>query len=153
MKIINNDEVLQGQFPQPNRKTESTANKEFDTILKETVAKTQTPVAGLRPTKISHSVAVVPPISLSPADTRGTIDHIENLVNLLDQYRQKLADPRVTLREMEPLIQKMAEEKENLGPVLDSLQDDEGLKPVLNQTLVAASLEIAKYYRGDYVTA
>ena len=43
--------------------------------------------------------------------------------------------------------------KETLEPVLDSLPDDEKLKDIVNQTLVTASLEITKFYRGDYIAS
>ena len=45
----------------------------------------------------------------------------------------------------------MTQEKERMATAMDSLQDGGGLKSILNQTLVTASLEITKFYRGDYV--
>ena len=47
----------------------------------------------------------------------------------------------------------MTRELENLAPELDSLTDDGELKDILNQTLVTASLEISKFYRGDYISS
>jgi len=153
MKISNNDQVLKGHIPEPKFKTELPASKEFNAILKETVGNSPKAAAGLPPATIIHPASAVQPISPSPPDTQFTIERIEKLIDLLDQYRQKLADPRITLRNIAPLIKEMTQEKENLNPVLDSLQDGEALKQVLNQTLVTASLEIAKYYRGDYIPA
>jgi hypothetical protein len=46
---------------------------------------------------------------------------------------------------------KIDQETENLTPILDSLPEDEDLKNIINRTLVTASLEVSKFYRGDYV--
>jgi hypothetical protein len=70
---------------------------------------------------------------------------------MLDQYRNKLADPAITLKNMDPIIRQIDQETENLAPVLDSLPEDENLKNIFNQTLVTASLEVTKFYRGDYL--
>jgi hypothetical protein len=43
--------------------------------------------------------------------------------------------------------------KDTLAPVLDSLPDDEKLKDIANETLVTASLEVTKFYRGDYIAS
>ena len=84
-------------------------------------------------------------------DKQFTLDRIENLIGLLDQYRHKLADPGITLKNIDPIIRKIDQETENLAPVLDSLPEDEDLKKIINQTLVTASLEVSKFYRGDYI--
>jgi len=47
----------------------------------------------------------------------------------------------------------MTREMENLAPVLDSLPADDKLSNILNETLVNVSLEISKFYRGDYISA
>ena len=88
-----------------------------------------------------------------PSNGQFTADHIEKLINLLDRYRDKLADPRISLKQLDPHIKEMNHEMESLGPVLDSLPADDGLRTVLNQTMVTLSLEISKFYRGDYISS
>jgi hypothetical protein len=82
-----------------------------------------------------------------------TIERIENLLDILEKYRQQLADPEVTLKNIDPIMKNMMKEKENLAPVLDSLPDSDGIKDIANQTLLTASLEITKFYRGDYISS
>ena len=89
--------------------------------------------------------------TLSKYDKQFALDRIDNLIGLLDQYRLKLADPGTTLKDIDPIIMKIDQETENLTPVLDSLPEDEDLKNIFNQTLVTASLEVSKFYRGDYI--
>ena len=153
MKIINNEQVLKGDYAEPNNKTKSPAVKEFSTILKESVENTQKKDAKLQSTTPIHPFSGTKPLTSTPLDKQFTIERIENLIDLLDQYRQKLSDPQITLRKIAPLIKEVDQAKESLNPYLDSLQDGEELKEILNQTLVTASLEIAKYRRGDYITA
>ena len=114
--------------------------------------KTQNTVSALRQTTCINSLSGVQQIPSSTPDRQFTVERIENLIDLLDQYRQKLADPLVTLKKIDSIVKEVAQEKENLAPVLDSLQDGEELKKILNQTLVTASLEVTKFYRGDYIT-
>ena len=100
------------------------------------------------------SISSISPIQLnmiSPAQNGSIIDRVENLLNVLDEYHQKLKDPHFTLKEIDPLVKQMEKEKENLAPVLDSLVEDDGLKDILNQTLVTSSLETIKFNRGDYI--
>jgi hypothetical protein len=52
---------------------------------------------------------------------------------------------------MEPVIKMIDKEKEQLSSVLDSLTEEDGLKDIVNRTLITASLEVMKYNRGDYI--
>jgi hypothetical protein len=52
---------------------------------------------------------------------------------------------------MDSIIRQIDQETENLAPALDLLPEDEDLKNIFNQTLVTASLEVTKFYRGDYI--
>jgi hypothetical protein len=45
----------------------------------------------------------------------------------------------------------MEEGRGELAALLDGLSDGDGLKEVLNQTLVAAEMEIVRFRRGDYL--
>lgn len=82
----------------------------------------------------------------------STIDRMEGLLNLLDNYRHKLADLSFTLKDIYPLISEIENEKEQLKPVLDSITQGDELKNILNHTLVTASLEVIKFNKGDYNT-
>lgn len=152
MKILNNEQVLKTFQHESNTKAQPPVGEEFGTILKETV-KNATPAA-LAPLQTTFIIPLAgQPISTSPPDHQFAANSIEDMINLLDRYREKLADPRNTMKQIDPVIREMTREMENLAPVLDSLPADEGLKNILNQTLVTVSLEISKFYRGDYISA
>ena len=152
MKIINNEQVLKVHYAEPNNKTKSPVVKEFSKILKESVENTKKTDAKLQSPTPINPFSGVKPLTSPPLDKQFTIERIEDLIDLLEQYRHKLADPQIALGKIAPLIKEMDRAKESLNPYLDSLQDGEELKAILNQTLVTTSLEIAKYRRGDYVT-
>jgi hypothetical protein len=153
MKILNNEQVLKTFQHESKTKAQLFAGKEFGAILNETVKNSTT--AGLAPlqTTFINPLPGLQPASSSLSDHQFAANSIEDMINLLDRYREKLADPRITMKQIDPVIREMTREMENLTPVLDSLPADEGLKNILNQTLVTISLEISKFYRGDYISA
>ena len=153
MKIQNNQQVLKTLQYESKTKAQPPAGKEFGTILKETLKNSTT--AGLAPlqTTFINPLPGLQPASSSLSNHQFSVSSIEDMINLLDRYREKLADPRITMKQIDPDIREMTREIENLAPVLDSLPADEGLRNILNQTLVTVSLEISKFYRGDYISA
>ena len=150
MKIQNYD-PLKNLYPETKTNQQPAVGKEFGTILKETVEKARTEVSGQRPPNVINSLNGIQPPAFSEMDQQFAFDHIENFIGLLDRYHQKLSDPRINLKNIDPIIREIDQEKENLTPVLDILPEGEELKNILNRALVTASLEISKFYRGDYM--
>jgi hypothetical protein len=151
MKIHNHDQILNNLHPETKTAAQPPAEKEFGSILKESVENVKKEDTEPRPTTFINSLSGVQMIRSSKFDKQFALDRIENLIGLLDQYRHKLADPGITLKNIDPIIREIDQETENLAPVLDSLPEDEDLKNIVNQTLVTASLEVSKFYRGDYI--
>jgi hypothetical protein len=153
MKINPNDEINKSIQPQTNRTDTASRQMDFQAILKDEISNS---AKVHQATDASSFIDTVSPVQMnaSAADASvSAVDRIENLLNLLDDYRTKLADPNVTLKDIHPLISTLSQEKEQLAPLLDSLPADDSLKNILNHTLVTASLEIIKYNRGDYITS
>ena len=153
MKILNNEQILKTFQHESKPKAQPPAGKEFGVVLKETIENTTTAVLAPLQTTFINPLPGLQPASSSPSDLQFTANSIEDMVNLLDRYREKLVDPRITMKQIDPVIREMTREMENLAPILDLLPADEGLRNILNQTLVTASLEISKFYRGDYISA
>ncbi|MCP4690993.1 MAG: hypothetical protein GY859_23280 [Desulfobacterales bacterium] len=126
----------------------------FDRILKETVGKTGASQAG-GPTPLVdlQGLNAISPINLPPVDSGGApaiVEDVEGFLDALEDYQRNLKNGAVDLKEMRPLVDKIHRERERLTPILDSLAEDDELKDILNRTLVAASLEITRFSRGDY---
>ena len=151
MKIYDNDQIPKNLYPEARTKPQLPADKEFGTILKESVENSKQDVTGTRQTTFINPLSGVQMSTSSNFDKQYAIDRTENLIGLLDQYRHKLADPGITLKNIDPIIREIDREKDNLAPVLDTLPEGEELKNIINQTLVTASLEVTKFYRGDYI--
>jgi hypothetical protein len=151
MKIENNENIQKSLYPDKINKNEKAQGIDFGAVLKNEVEKSSELKSG--PQKMS-SISSISPIQLnmmSPVQKDSIVDRVENLLNMLDEYQQKLKDPHFSLKEIDPLVKQMEKEKENLEPVLDSLVEDDGLKAILNQALVTSSLETIKFNRGDYI--
>ena len=153
MKILNNEQVSKTFQYESNSNIQPPADKEFGAMLKETVKNTTTAALAPLQTTYIKPLAGLQPASSSSSAHRFAADSVEDMINLLDRYREKLADPQATMKQIDPVIREMTREMENLAPVLDSLPADDGLNTILNDTLVTVSLEISKFYRGDYISA
>ena len=151
MKIDGNNEIAHSATPDKTTPKEATPDAEFKNILKASVERsTEHPVKIQSPPQ-PGPVAAIHFTPLSPSTSDTTVERVDNLLNLLDHYRDQLADPKVTLRSIEPIVSTIAKEKEQLSAVLDTLPEDDGLKDIVHRTLITASLEVMKYNRGDYL--
>ena len=77
-------------------------------------------------------------------------EETEKLLDTMDGYAEKLNDPKVSLKEIYPLVQAMETEKERIIPIVRNLPDTDGLKAILEEVLMTSSKEIIKFSRGDY---
>ena len=151
MKVQHNENIQKSIYPDKINKNEKAQGTDFGTVLKNEVEKSSELKSGPQQMSPISSISPIQLNALSPAQNESIIDRVENLLNVLDEYQQKLNDPHFSLKEIDPLIKQMEKEKENLAPVLDSLMEDDGLKDILNQALVTSSLETIKFNRGDYI--
>ena len=153
MKITGIDEIINNGNANKTTRKQGAEGDAFKNILKSSLERTgQQPAKVQQPSSInSLSAARLQP--LSPAIKNATVERVDHLLNLLDNYRKQLADPTMTLRKIEPVMNTIIEEKEQLASMLDSLAGEEELKDIVNQTLITASLEAIKYNRGDYITS
>ena len=151
MKISGNNEIIQSSYPNKPQRSEQTSSADFKDILKASVEKS-----------VRHGTQITPPPSINPIaavrfnpetlqDKASAIKRVDDLINLLDDYRKQLADPAITLRSIEPVMKKITE-KDQLSSLLDSLPNEDGLKDIVNRALITASLEVIKFNRGDYIT-
>jgi hypothetical protein len=127
---------------------------DFNTILGEKVGKTGGTDNVSKTSAAIHPFATTPvkPISLpTSGQVVPLVDRIDQFVDLLDGYRQKLGDPRASLREIQPLLNDISAAKEKLVPELEGLDEGNALKEVLNSSLITATTEIMRFNQGDYI--
>lgn len=125
----------------------STGAGGFGEILKQTL--TQAAAAG----PASASAASGGVYGTEPISDDAAVACLEGYIDLLEGYCRQLADPRVSLKGLEPSVRRLEEGRAPLAAMLGSLPGGDGLKDVLNQTLVTAEIEIMRFRRGDYRAA
>jgi hypothetical protein len=153
MKISGNNEIIKSSYQDKSQRNEPASNTDFKNILKESVEKSARDTTQIQPSSLINPFAAVRFDSESPPDKVSAIQRVDSFLNLLDDYRKQLADPAITLRNIEPVMQSIIKEKDQLSSLLESLPNEDGLKDIVNRTLITASLEVIKYNRGDYVTS
>jgi hypothetical protein len=153
MKIDNYHQIFKNLYSEGKTNPQPAGDDKFGDILKETIGTKQPEVAGSRPTAFVNPLSGIRSTETFGLDRQVAMDRVENLIDLLDHYRQMLSDPSNSLKKIDPIIKEIDQQKEKLAPALDSLPDGEELKDIVNQTLVIASLETTKFYRGDYIAS
>ena len=151
MKIDDTHQILKNLYPERKTDSKNAVGERFGDVLRKTIGSKGQQAAGPPSAAFVNPPAGIQPRVNVELDRRGAVDRLENLVDLLDHYRQQLSDPRITLKKIDPIIKEIENQSEMLAPVLDSLPGGEKLKDILNETLVTASLEVTRFYRGDYI--
>ena len=153
MKIDPNLEILKTQYPEKTSGADKPVGKnEFSAMLEEAINhEPANTVEGSKKPPMISSVAQFQFNTLFAVQNGPIVERTEKFLDILEEYQNKLMDPRATLRDIHPLIERMETEKENLTPVLHSLPTGDGLKEILNDALITSSLEVIKFKRGDYL--
>ncbi len=150
MEVHSNYGILKADYPKKSDKNQEPVNKEFGAILDETIAETSQTDTGTRKTAMVESMSGIQFDSPPLMNENPLIEKTEKLLDTLDNYREKLQNPEVSLEDIKPLVNTMEMENEGLTSALNSLPDGDGLKDVLNEAMIASSLEVTKFNRGDY---
>jgi hypothetical protein len=61
-----------------------------------------------------------------------------------------LGESGATLKEIQPLMERMASHNERLGAIANAAGDQKDLGTIVDQSLMLSSMEIAKYKSGLY---
>lgn len=79
-----------------------------------------------------------------------SIEMITTTLNLLEQYGKAIADFRISLKEIHPFIQALSQEISRLNTLSEKLSPTDPLKKILAEVGIVSTVEIEKFYRGDY---
>ena len=128
-----------------------TKSEAFDAIFKQEMgskaaapAQTESPsqMRGIRPAWC---------VDESQSTASMAIDRISNLIDTMAIYQNKLVENGATLKEMHGLVQQMTSQSESLASLSEKMEESDGLKAIVNQSLMLSSMEISRYYSGYYV--
>jgi hypothetical protein len=151
MKIESNPKITDITNSQPKKVEKSNHKQSFSKTLAETI----------NPHSSQNAKVISPPSvpglkSLQNSVIRDELERthiatkLEQLLDVLDQYRMHLENPWVSLKEMAPLTYDMAAKLKELEPALERLDQQDPLTSILNETLITATLEMKKFENGWY---
>ena len=103
-----------------------------------------------------QGASVFPPnllegIKDSPPPRSQGVQAVEKTLTLLEEYQRAIDNPRVTLREIHPLVQSLAEEARGLSQWVEKLPPSDPLKKIMTEVGILSSIEVGRFNRGDYV--
>jgi len=70
---------------------------------------------------------------------------------VLESYSQALADPRKNLRDIEPLVALLEQEKGNIAEEETTRAEGDTLNNLVTQALILTQVEVSRFNRGDYL--
>lgn len=157
------DQLQPGQVGQPQKapKPDSQAKGEFAKILDEALG-----LQGEGPAKISSPAPSSPPINgvapslkseaptasqtLTPLQKEG-VERAERAITLLEEYAERLGQPQVSLKDLQPSLAALEKEAKGLAEVADRLDPGDQLHGIVQEVLMRVAAESVKFNRGDYL--
>lgn len=86
-----------------------------------------------------------------PASRDAVISRVSQFIDVMEEYSLKLSSPQISLKEIAPLVERMEAETHNMRLLSEALPSGDGIKAILDESLIRSSVEIIKFNRGDYV--
>jgi hypothetical protein len=149
MKIEGNSNLLGRVRLEPPASPATPAPGKFGEILKDSLSQAAVSDCAAAPAG-TICVRFRP---AEPAPAAAAVARLEGFLDLMSEYRSKLADPRVSLKGLEPVVHSLEQGRDKLSPLLGELPEGDGLRDILNQALVTTEIEIIRFRRGDYLPA
>ena len=96
------------------------------------------------------SVSMDPPPGKVP-DTKALLGEIQDLLDNVEFYAQKLADSSISAKELAPLVTHLEQRTSELLKYTSTGKVSQGLGQIISDLALTISAEVAKFKRGDYV--
>lgn len=89
----------------------------------------------------------------SPADCTGDVlEKSDKILYLLDDYARELSDPEKSLRDIEPLVERISKEVSLIeAEAAEKVHNDSELERFIKDLAVTANVAVLKFHRGDYI--
>jgi len=160
-RIVNGSSSILGTKQQG---TSETSQIDFQKLLQE--AKIKNKVASLPAiSPLSEEVSEIPSDPALAVKALNTlagqsqvpqvrsqgIKAAENALSLLERYQEAIADPQMTLRKLEPLVQSLSQNVNDLKSLSDRLPASDPLKKIINEIGIVSMVEVQKFNAGEYI--
>lgn len=80
---------------------------------------------------------------------RESVNALEDLLGILEEYEARLADPSTSLKQLGSLVSNMQQKAQALESSLAYM--DSSITPLADQIIGQAQVEAIKFQRGDYI--
>jgi len=95
----------------------------------------------------------VPACSLEssiPFNVASGVQAMEDMIDALEGYQQRLADPEYCLRDIAPSLERLETAHRHLARLAGETPCDSTLGNIMNEGLVTATMEIHRFHSGVY---
>lgn len=142
--------ILNIPEPTSNKIQPKEEKSNFDAIFRQTID--SKPIKTAKTESAGHVTQIRPPQFSNQSLPSGKmiVDRVQQLIDTLGIYQQKLIDPSATLKDIQPLVQKMSVQRESLTTASRTAEGQDGLNAIVSQSLTLVSMEIAKFNSGHY---
>ncbi len=76
---------------------------------------------------------------------------IEDAIAHLERYHEGLSSIETSLKKIDPIVQRLTMEVDELNSLSQKLPPDDPLRKILDETAILSAVEIEKFRRGDYI--
>ena len=153
MKIDPNNEISKNSFSEKAVGDELPQESTFKKVLQEAIEGSSGTDEQIQTAPIINSICEIDFSSSFTESLPVDVKRIENFLDLLEDYQQRLSYQHIELKDLCPLVDKVEMERVALISVLDSIPEGDPLKDILSQALITSSIEIIKFLRGDYAVS
>ena len=136
-----------------HNRTQSQSNVKkggFDAIFRQAVDSTEFKGAKTESAPFLSEIRPAQFSSESLPSANMIVDRVQQLIDTMGVYQQKLTDSGATLKDIQSLVQKMATQSESINVTSNAMEGQARLKTIVNQSLTLTSMEIAKFNSGYY---
>lgn len=123
------------------RQTNGSGNV-FDDILKG--------VQNTQPQEVSSARTLYQISSPNPQKIQA-LGLSEQAIDMLDAYSKSLSDPKLSLKDIAPMVDELSEARTSLLNAKSFLSDDDPLKGVMEEVASAMNGEVLRFRRGDLI--
>jgi hypothetical protein len=129
------------------QKTEKNA---FQNFFQQAVGSAQTENSQITSTPFISDIRPVQFETQVAPSTNLIVDQVGQLIDTMEAYQQKLIDNSATLKDIDPIIDKLTSQSESLSAISKDAKMEDDLKSIVDQSLMLSLKEIAQYKSGQY---
>ena len=154
-KVMN---VSSSVSPVNRRENEKPAKLDFQELLKQAnpsqksigqIPSSMPPLGEVEP--LSNMALVMSKLEeINQVRLQG-IEAAEGALSLLEQYQKSMANPEISLKKVDPLVQSLSKEINGLNLLAERLSPSDPLQKILTEVGIVSTVEIEKFRRGEYI--